>query len=87
VAAQARRGAENDEEHNLPGLLFASGLITGEALVGILLAVPIALSSWSSFFGADMFEVFGAPPLGSFPGLLALIGITYWLYSVARERA
>ena len=34
------------------GLLFAAGLVTGEALVGILLALPIAFSSfWPSLSG------------------------------------
>ncbi len=73
-------------EHSLRGLLLASGLITGEALVGILLALPIALASWSAFFGADMFRVFETPPLGGMPGLLILLAISVWLYRVACER-
>ncbi len=54
------------------GLLCAAGLVTGEALVGILLALPIALSSvWPSLSG-DPFQLFAAPPWGGWPGLLAL---------------
>ena len=77
--AAKRRGGKQ----SMNGLLMASGLITGEALVGILLAVPIVLSSWSPRFGADMFEVFAAPPLGAWPGLIGLLAIAAWLYSSA----
>jgi putative OPT family oligopeptide transporter len=65
------------------GLLFASGLITGEALVGILLALPIVLGEVSDFFSGDMFELFDTAPLGGWPGLVVLAGIAYWLYSLA----
>mgnify|MGYP001340034974 CR=1 FL=1 len=43
-AEQARRrhGAGLGERH---GLLFAAGLITGEAIVGILMAIPIVITS------------------------------------------
>ncbi len=34
----------NGQERQDPGLLFGSGLIAGEALMGILLAIPIALN-------------------------------------------
>lgn len=34
---------EHTEEANRTGLLFASGLITGEALMGILMAVPVVV--------------------------------------------
>jgi putative OPT family oligopeptide transporter len=70
-------------EPNQTGLLFASGLITGEALVGILLALPIVLGEVSPLFSADMFEVFDAAPLGGWPGLLVSAGIAYWLYDLA----
>lgn len=54
------------------GLLCAAGLVTGEALVGILLALPVALSSvWPGLSG-DPFQLFAAPPWGGWPGLLAL---------------
>ncbi len=57
------------------GLLFASGLITGEALVGILLAIPIVI--WER----NIFSLgFQLPALA---GFLALIGVCYWLYRSA----
>jgi hypothetical protein len=40
AAADAETGATRQRN----GLLFAAGLITGEALIGIFMAVPIVLS-------------------------------------------
>ena len=59
------------------GLLFASGLITGEALIGIVLAVPIVLS------GRPDVLAIAATPFGPWPGVVLLIGIAYWLYRTA----
>lgn len=61
------------------GLLFASGLITGEALVGISMAVVIVASGRS-----DVLQV-ANNPLGAWPGLIILTGIGFWLYSIARK--
>lgn len=41
-ANRSKRGA--DERKRRGGMLFAAGLITGEALVGILMAIPIVVS-------------------------------------------
>ena len=73
-------------EPSQTGLLFASGLITGEALVGIMLALPIVLGEVSDAFSADMFEVFATPPMGGWPGLVVLAGVCYGLYRLASER-
>ncbi len=59
------------------GLLLASGLITGEALMGILLAVPIVVSGKS-----DVLAIF-SEPFGPWPGVILLIAIAYWLYHVS----
>ncbi|WHZ21103.1 MAG: Oligopeptide transporter [Nitrospira sp.] len=65
------------------GLLFAAGLVTGEALIGILLALPIALSSlWPSLSG-DPFQLVAAPPLGGWPGLVALMFVGLLLVRAA----
>ncbi|MBP6262331.1 MAG: oligopeptide transporter, OPT family [Nitrospira sp.] len=72
---RSRGAAEVPAEDH--GLLCAAGLVTGEALVGILLALPIALSSiWAGLSG-DPFQLFADPPLGGWPGLvaLALVGL------------
>ena len=60
------------------GLLFASGLITGEALMGILLAVPAAIPG-----AAGLLRPAGEP-LGAWPGVVLLGGIAWWLYRSAR---
>ncbi len=78
-----RRTRAEGRQQAMPGLLLASGLITGEALVGILLALPIVLANWSSFFLAEMFELFDTPPLGGWPGLLVMLLLAAWMYRVA----
>lgn len=55
------------------GLLFASGLITGEALMGILLAVQIVLA------GSGSALALAAQPFGAYPGLAALLLILAWM--------
>ena len=59
------------------GLLFASGLITGEALIGILMAIPIVLSGKQ-----DILAIMDKP-LGAWPGVILLFGVAYWLYRTA----
>ncbi len=73
LAEWVRRGrSESAASTEDRGLLCAAGLVTGEALVGILLALPVALSSvWPGLSG-DPFQLFAAPPWGGWPGLLAL---------------
>jgi len=62
------------------GLLFSSGLITGEALVGIMLAVPFAAAQSTDVLRIPGFE--GAAPL---LGLAAFVGFVYWLYRTSRN--
>jgi hypothetical protein len=59
------------------GLLFASGLITGEALIGILMAIPIVL------IGKQDVLAIMDNPLGAWPGVILLFGVAYWLYRTA----
>ena len=79
---QRSPGAQADDR----GLLFAAGLVTGEALVGILLALPIALSSVWPFLSGDPFQVFVDPPLGGWPGLCALLLIGLFLVRATQTR-
>jgi putative OPT family oligopeptide transporter len=65
---------------NEAGLLVAAGLVTGEALMGIVLALPVALSSQWPSIGSDPFQLYEVPPLGGWPGLLALATIALFLY-------
>lgn len=59
------------------GLLFASGLITGEALIGILLAIPVAI------YGSGDVMAIADEPFDSIPGILVLGLICYLLYNTA----
>ena len=59
------------------GLLFASGLITGEALIGIALAVPIVI--WER----NIFDLKMQLPV--VVGFIALLGVCYWLYKSATK--
>ena len=87
VAALLQRKTRKDDQLPRRGLLFAAGLITGEALMGILLAVPIALSGLWPSIGGDPFKLFDTPPFGGWPGLLAVAGVAVMLYRVASAQA
>jgi uncharacterized oligopeptide transporter (OPT) family protein len=63
------------------GILFASGLITGEAILGILLAIPIVIS------GREDVLALMEKPFGAWPGVILLTGVAYWLYRTARGKA
>ena len=89
--AVTRRSASADgeaaERASRRGLLFASGLITGEALVGILLAIPFAY-----YESADVWAVtpdtlgMGAGAFGTLASVLGVAlfaGFCGWLYRVA----
>ncbi len=82
ISALARRGAHTGNDPSRRGLLFAAGLITGEALMGILLALPIALAALFPRLSADPFTLFDLPPFGGWPGLavVAMVGaVLYWI--------
>ncbi len=88
IAAMVRAVTGKGDEPSQRGLLFAAGLITGEALMGILLALPIALSAIWPGLGADPFELFTTPPLGGWPGLamMVLVGTLLYRSAVATGR-
>ena len=79
ASRQRRRGTPLDgvKTSERRGVLFASGLITGEALMGIALAVPIVITS-----RPDVLAL-ANNPLGAWPGLVILAGIAAWLAVVA----
>ena len=68
---------EKKQASERAGLLLASGLITGEAMIGILLAIPIAISEDTNFFRVIR------EPLGSWPGLILIALVCYWIYAWA----
>lgn len=61
------------------GLLLASGLITGEALMGILIAILIVA------LGPGQFQIFEEAPIGSIPGLVLLILIIFGIYRTVKN--
>jgi putative OPT family oligopeptide transporter len=62
------------------GMLFASGLITGEALIGIIMAVPIAFTGNPNVFALDT-------NLPSILGLFVVAALAGQLYRVATRSA
>jgi OPT family oligopeptide transporter len=68
------------------GLLFASGLITGEALIGILLAIPIIIFKDKralALISKDTFVRYGA--WMAIPGIILLCLVAVWFYYTARK--
>jgi putative OPT family oligopeptide transporter len=63
------------------GLLFAAGLITGEALMGIFIAIPIVTSG-----RADVLALPGSLQFGGWFGLAIVGGLALMLYRVATRR-
>jgi nitrate reductase gamma subunit len=59
-------------------MLFAAGLITGESLVGVLIAIPIVLTHHD-----DVFALPAALQFGGVVGLMILAGLAYLLYRAA----
>lgn len=85
---QNRRRNQDDfdaakERSDRAGLLYASGLITGEALMGIILAIPIAYYGGLNIFSIS--HLFGAQnnPFEAWPGLILLAIVGYFMYRVA----
>jgi hypothetical protein len=72
---------EEVEGSSRSGLLFASGLITGEALMGILMAIPIVILAKKDI-SLPLWEM----PMGSLVGIVLLVGVAYWLYRTAQGK-
>lgn len=79
----ARRHPGQDLERlKRNGLLFSAGLIAGEALIGVLIAVPIVLTQ-----DADVLAVAAWLRQGQWLGALGLAAIGWWLYRVSTPRS
>jgi len=83
---KSKKQKANDEIHEKAkdfsgkaGLLIASGLITGEALMGIIIAFLIVLG------GADAIQIFETPIYGSLPGLVIFLGIIILMISIMKK--
>jgi putative OPT family oligopeptide transporter len=84
IAYLARARSTDPELDGRGGLLCAAGLITGEALMGIVLAVPVALSGMWPAMRGDPFRLFEAPPLGGWLGVAMVVIVALMLYRAAR---
>jgi putative OPT family oligopeptide transporter len=72
--ASGAKADETRKEIEQRGMLIASGLITGEALVGIGMAIPIVISG-----RADVLAFAGIHDL-VWPGVVILIALLYGMY-------
>lgn len=66
--------SETTKEIEQRGMLISSGLITGEALVGILMAIPIVIAGKSdvaALFGVHDFVI---------PGIIIILALLYAIY-------
>jgi len=71
--------AEGERERiHQKGTLFAAGLITGEALMGIFIAIPIVTVG-----SADILALPAALHFGGWLGLVMLAGVAIMLYRLA----
>jgi len=69
------------ERANRKGLLFAAGMITGEALMGIGIAIPIVSSG-----SADVLALPESLRFGELLGLTVVAVLAVWLYRTATGR-
>ncbi len=69
------RDAEDRDRIHRPGTLFSAGLITGEALTGIIIAIPIVVSG-----RADVLALPASMHGGSAVGLVVLAVVAWMLY-------
>ncbi|MCY1561761.1 hypothetical protein D9M68_990650 [compost metagenome] len=65
-----------------PGTLFAAGLITGEALMGILIAIPIVVTE-----RADVLALPEQWQFGKWVGLAVLAVVAWLLYRSGAKRS
>jgi putative OPT family oligopeptide transporter len=77
-----RRHPDGDIERlKQMGLLFSAGLIAGEAIIGVLIAIPIVLSE-----DANVLAVATSLQPGKWAGIAALAVVGWWLHRVATHQ-
>ena len=64
------------------GLLFSAGLIAGEAIIGVLIAIPIVLTE-----DANALAVPESMQPGQWAGIAVLALVGWWLYKISIQRA
>jgi putative OPT family oligopeptide transporter len=77
-------GADHDtlDRVHQPGVLFSAGLITGEALMGIFIAIPIVMSG-----KADVLALPASLHFGAWLGLVLVAGVAWLLFRTATKPA
>jgi putative OPT family oligopeptide transporter len=75
--------ADEAERMARKGMLFAAGVITGEALMGIVIAIPIVVSGRADVLALPAELRFGQSAAGEWIGLALLALLGYWLYRTA----
>jgi putative OPT family oligopeptide transporter len=73
------------EKRNRTGTLFAAGLITGEALMGIFIGAAIYFSKEREVLALPAAGQLGGA-LGEWVGLLVLGLVGYWMYTVGKRK-
>jgi uncharacterized oligopeptide transporter (OPT) family protein len=82
-AKTAAATPEDAERMGRRGMLFAAGVITGEALTGILIAIPIVVAGRADVLALPAEYRIGQSAAGEWIGLAALALLAYWLYRTA----
>jgi putative OPT family oligopeptide transporter len=77
ISGHHSKGVVDDRIHQ-KGVLFSAGLITGEALMGIFIAIPIVMAG-----SADVLALPASLQFGNVLGLAIFAVIAYLLYRIA----
>jgi hypothetical protein len=88
VAWFARRGRSASEAESLGGrgMLFAAGMVAGESLTGVILAIPIVATGRPDVLALPAHLQLGNGT-AALLGLAMFVGMALLLYRVARQRA
>jgi putative OPT family oligopeptide transporter len=74
---------EEAERMARKGMLFAAGVITGEALMGIVIAIPIVVAGRADVLALPAALRVGQTAAGEWLGLAVLASLAFWLYRTA----
>jgi len=81
--AAGRRASGGTESLAGRGMLFAAGMIAGESLTGVLLAIPIVVSGRADVLALPRSLRLGDQPSGEILGLFMYVALAWLLYRIA----